>query len=145
MVMRSLVFLLLLAVSSAKVFERCEWARVLKSHGMDGYRGVSLADWVCLSQWESSYNTNIVHPNHDGSTDYGIFQINSRYWCLEQGSTSHNGCNIFCTELLSDNVDVAITCAKRVVRDPNGISAWVGWKNNCKNRDLSSYLAGCGL
>ena len=27
-------------------------------------------------------------------------------------------------ELLSPNLSVAIQCAKRVVRDPNGISAW---------------------
>ncbi|XP_029941098.1 lysozyme C-like [Salarias fasciatus] len=145
MVMRSLVFLLLLAVSSAKVFERCEWARVLKSHGMDGYRGVSLADWVCLSKWESSYNTRATNNNHDGSTDYGIFQINSRYWCKKDGSPSSNSCNINCNQLLSDDVAVAITCAKRVVRDPNGITAWVAWNNHCANRDLSSYVAGCGV
>ncbi|XP_029941437.1 lysozyme C-like [Salarias fasciatus] len=96
MVMRSLVFLLLLAVSSAKVFEHCEWARVLKSHGMDGYQGVTLAGWVCLSQWESSFNTKATSKNGDGSTDYGIFQINSRYWC-EDGSYSSNGCNIKCS------------------------------------------------
>lgn len=28
------------------------------------------------------------------------------------------------TAFLSDNVNAAITCAKRVVRDPQGISAW---------------------
>lgn len=42
--MRSLVFLLFVALASAKVFQRCEWARVLKSNGMDGYRGHSLAN-----------------------------------------------------------------------------------------------------
>ncbi|CAN9504738.1 unnamed protein product [Ophioblennius macclurei] len=143
--MRSLVFMLLVAVSSARVFERCEWARVLKNQGMDGYRGISLADWVCLSRWESSYNTQATNQNRDGSTDYGIFQINSRYWCKKDGSPSHNGCNINCNALLTDNVNVAITCAKRVVRDPNGINAWVAWRNHCANRDLSSYVSGCGV
>ncbi|CAN9504737.1 unnamed protein product [Ophioblennius macclurei] len=143
--MRSLVFLLLVAMSSAKVFERCEWARVLKSQGMDGYQGISLADWVCLSQHESSYNTKAINNNSDGSSDYGIFQINSRYWCKKDGASSHNGCNINCSELLTDNPNVAITCAKRVVRDPNGIRAWVAWKSHCANRDLSSYVSGCGV
>uniref|UniRef100_A0A672I8G3 lysozyme n=2 Tax=Salarias fasciatus TaxID=181472 RepID=A0A672I8G3_SALFA len=144
--MRGLVFLLLLAVSSAKVFERCEWARVLKSHGMDGYQGVSLADWVCLSQWESSYNTRATNTNSNGSTDYGIFQINSYYWCQKSdGSFSHNACNISCNQLLTDDVTAAITCAKRVVRDPNGIRAWMAWISRCENRDLSSYVAGCGV
>ncbi|XP_070780288.1 lysozyme C-like [Enoplosus armatus] len=143
--MRSLVFLLLVALASAKVYERCEWARVLKRYGMDGYRGNSLATWVCLSQWESNYNTRAINHNTDGSTDYGIFQINSRWWCNDGRTQSSNACNIRCSELLTDDVSVAINCAKRVVRDPNGISAWVAWRVHCQNRDLTSYLAGCGL
>ncbi|XP_069025154.1 lysozyme C-like [Embiotoca jacksoni] len=143
--MRSLVFLLLVAAASAKVFERCEWARVLKNNGMASYRGISLADWVCLSQWESHYNTRAINRNTDGSTDYGIFQINSRYWCNDGGVSSANGCNIPCSALRTDDVRAAITCAKRVVRDPNGIGAWVAWRNHCQNQDLRSYLAGCGV
>lgn len=43
--MRSVfVFLLLITVASAKVFERCDWAHKLKANGMDGYGGVSLAN-----------------------------------------------------------------------------------------------------
>lgn len=42
--MKTLVFLLLLALARAKVYQRCELARVLKDSGMDGYRGISLAD-----------------------------------------------------------------------------------------------------
>lgn len=42
--MKTLVFLLLLAFARAKVYQRCDWARVLKDHRMDGYRGISLAD-----------------------------------------------------------------------------------------------------
>ncbi|XP_074473500.1 lysozyme C-like [Sebastes fasciatus] len=144
--MRNLVFLLLVAVASAKVYERCELARVLKANGMDGYRGHSLADWVCLSRRESNYNTRAVNNrNPDGSTDYGIFQINSRYWCNNGRAALSNGCNIQCSALLTDDLTVAINCAKRVVRDPNGIGAWVAWRNHCQGRDLSSYVAGCGV
>ncbi|PWS22817.1 hypothetical protein DKP78_16400, partial [Enterococcus faecium] len=115
------MLLLLVAVASAKVYDRCELARTLKAAGMDGYRSVSLADWVCLSKWESSYNTKATNLNTDGSTDYGIFQINSRWWCND-GKTprAKNACNINCSALLTDNIQTAITCAKRVVRDPNG-------------------------
>lgn len=42
--MKALVFLLLLAVVSARQYERCELARVMKANGMDGYGGVSLAN-----------------------------------------------------------------------------------------------------
>ena len=37
-------FLLLSVSVQAKVYERCEFAKILKRNGMDGYRGVSLAD-----------------------------------------------------------------------------------------------------
>ncbi|XP_078126894.1 lysozyme C-like [Sander vitreus] len=84
--MRCLVFLLFVALANARVYTRCQWARVLKNYGMDGYRGISLAEYeqegVCLSKWESSYNTAAINHNTDGSTDYGIFQINSRWWCV---------------------------------------------------------------
>ena len=42
--MRAIVLLLLVAAASAKVYDHCELARTLKDAGMDGYRGVSLAD-----------------------------------------------------------------------------------------------------
>uniref|UniRef100_A0A8D2KQ73 lysozyme n=1 Tax=Urocitellus parryii TaxID=9999 RepID=A0A8D2KQ73_UROPR len=69
--------LLLSVIVQGKVYERCELARTLKRLGMDGYRGISLANWVCLAKWESSYNTRATNYNPgDQSTDYGIFQIN---------------------------------------------------------------------
>uniref|UniRef100_A0A8C5KTM2 lysozyme n=1 Tax=Jaculus jaculus TaxID=51337 RepID=A0A8C5KTM2_JACJA len=113
--------LLLLSVTvQGKVFERCELARTLKRAGMDGYRGISLANWVCLARWESNYNTRATNFNRgDQSTDYGIFQINSRYWCND-GKTPRavNGC---------------------------GISCDVAWRNRCQGRDLTEYVRGCGV
>ncbi|KAG5834153.1 hypothetical protein ANANG_G00258400 [Anguilla anguilla] len=143
--MRALVFLLLVAAASAKVFERCELARTLKAAGMDGYRGVSLGDWVCLTRWESAYNTSATNHNKDGSTDFGIFQTNSRWWCNDGVTPSENGCNILCSRLLSPDISDAITCAKREVRDPHGIRAWVAWRKYCEGHDVSPYIAGCGV
>ncbi|XP_047643131.1 lysozyme C [Phacochoerus africanus] len=138
--------LLLLSVSvQAKVYDRCEFARILKRSGMDGYRGVSLANWVCLAKWESDFNTKAINHNV-GSTDYGIFQINSRYWCND-GKTPKavNACHISCKVLLDDDLSQDIECAKRVVRDPQGIKAWVAWKAHCQNKDVSQYIRGCKL
>ncbi|KAJ8249488.1 hypothetical protein GJAV_G00235990 [Gymnothorax javanicus] len=142
--MRVLVFLLLAGAASAKIFRRCDLAKTLKDAGMDGYQGVSLGDWVCLAQSESSYNTGATHSNTDGSTDYGIFQINSRWWCDDGGRTA-NGCNIKCSSLLTDDISDSITCAKRVVRDPNGIRAWYGWELRCEGEDVSKYIKDCEL
>uniref|UniRef100_A0A8C9B5C1 lysozyme n=1 Tax=Phocoena sinus TaxID=42100 RepID=A0A8C9B5C1_PHOSS len=92
--------LLLLSVAvQGKTFERCELARTLKRLGLDGYKGVSLANWMCLARWESSYNTQATNYNPGSrSTDYGIFQINSRYWCND-GKTpgAHNACRMPCS------------------------------------------------
>ena len=37
---------------------------------------------LCLTKWESSYNTKATNYNPSNeSTDYGIYQINSKWWC----------------------------------------------------------------
>ncbi|CAM9971353.1 unnamed protein product [Lampetra fluviatilis] len=77
----------------AKVFARCELAKAL--HDM-GVGKASLGDWVCLAQAESSYNTRATYHNYNGSTDYGIFQINSNWWC-DNGSKGHNACQVKCS------------------------------------------------
>uniref|UniRef100_A0A3P9DU74 lysozyme n=1 Tax=Maylandia zebra TaxID=106582 RepID=A0A3P9DU74_9CICH len=78
----SLLVLLFLAAANAKIFERCEWACMLRANGIDGYYGVSLAeslicDWICFSL---NYNTMAKNTNSDRSTDFGSFQINSYLW-----------------------------------------------------------------
>ncbi|EDM16625.1 rCG48647, isoform CRA_b [Rattus norvegicus] len=140
-------FLLLSASVQAKVFKHCELARILRSSALAGYRGVSLENWMCMAQHESNFDTEAINYNStDQSTDYGIFQINSRYWCND-GKTPRavNACGIPCSALLQDDITQAIQCAKRVVRDPQGIRAWVAWQRHCQNRDLSGYIRNCGV
>ncbi|KAL7851824.1 hypothetical protein SRHO_G00176090 [Serrasalmus rhombeus] len=143
--MKTWVLLLLVAAAaSAKRFSRCELARTLKAAGMSGFSGVSLANWVCLVNAESSYNTQTINKNPDGSRDYGIFQINNRWWCSNGQFPSHNICRISCSQLLTDDISADIRCAKTIVRQ-QGISAWVGWRKRCKNQDVRSFIAGCGV
>ncbi|KAF5882244.1 c-type lysozyme, partial [Clarias magur] len=120
--MKALVFFLLLAVVSAKQYDRCELARAMKAYGLAGYRGISLANWVCLAKHESDFNTRALNRNSDGSTDYGIFQINNRWWCTNGQFRSANGCRLSCSELLTDNIAKAVECAKTIVRQ-QGITA----------------------
>ncbi|XP_053318730.1 lysozyme C-like [Spea bombifrons] len=98
---------------------------------------------VCLAKHESDYSTTAINDNGP-SRDYGIFQINSKWWC-DDGKTpgSKNACGISCQRLLDDNILDDIECAKRVVSDPNGMGAWVAWRKKCKGKDLSPYTAGC--
>ncbi|XP_066506349.1 lysozyme C-like [Hoplias malabaricus] len=140
--MKVWVLLLLVTVASAKTFTHCELARILKESWMSSYAGLNLANWVCLANAESEYKTNAINHNKDGSTDYGIFQINNRWWCSDGQFSSHNGCQISCSQLMTDNISDAIQCAKTIVSQ-QGISAWVGWNNHCKNKDVSQYIADC--
>ncbi|KAH0628954.1 hypothetical protein JD844_010622 [Phrynosoma platyrhinos] len=99
--MKVLVFTLLclfIAISEAKVFSRCELAARLKRSGLDGYRGYSLGNWICMAYHESRYNSRAVgQPNSDKSRNYGIFQINSRWWCSNGQGKTANGCQSSCS------------------------------------------------
>ncbi|XP_060539360.1 lysozyme C, milk isozyme-like [Pantherophis guttatus] len=143
----SLTFLfLLIAANEAKVFTKCELASRLKKAGMDGYYGYKLGNWICMAYHESRYNTQAVGPpNTDGSRDYGIFQINSRWWCNNNQGPTANGCHKPCSAFTTDDITDDIICAKRIVRDPQRMDAWVAWRNHCKGRDLSQWTRGCRL
>ncbi|CAM9971420.1 unnamed protein product [Lampetra fluviatilis] len=124
----------------AKVFARCELAKALRDMGVGK---ASLGDWVCLAFAESSYDTAVTHLNPKGSTDYGIFQINSNWWC-DNGTKGHNVCQVKCSELLGDNITKSVTCAKLIVQQ-QGLEAWYGWKSKCQGKDVSVYVQGCKL
>uniref|UniRef100_A0A8C0IKQ5 Sperm acrosome membrane-associated protein 3 n=1 Tax=Chelonoidis abingdonii TaxID=106734 RepID=A0A8C0IKQ5_CHEAB len=79
-----------------KIFTRCELAETLQDSGMDGYEGYSLANWVCLAFYTSGFDTAAVGANADGSSDYGIFQINSGWWCQDAQIPSENLCHVRC-------------------------------------------------
>nr|XP_005280096.1 lysozyme C isoform X2 [Chrysemys picta bellii] len=91
-------FLLLPLAAHGKIYERCELARAMKRLGLDGYWGYSLGHWVCTARYESAFNTSATNYNPgDQSTDYGILQINSHWWCND-GKTpgAKNACGIQC-------------------------------------------------
>nr|XP_003216710.1 PREDICTED: lysozyme C, milk isozyme [Anolis carolinensis] len=140
------LFCLFIAVNEAKVYERCELARKLKNSRLDVSSGYSIADWVCLAYYESRFNSRAVGPpNRNGSRDYGIFQINSRWWCSNGKGTTANGCRSSCSAFTDDDITNDIACAKRIVKDPNGIRAWVAWVKYCQGKNLTRWTQGCRL
>lgn len=72
------VLLAVASFSDAKVWQMCELARVLNIRY--GFTRASLADWMCLISKESAYNQQAVGVN-SGSKDWGLWQINDRFWC----------------------------------------------------------------
>lgn len=116
----------------AKKFTRCGLVAELKKHGV-----TDLRNWVCMAESESGLNSNAVgRPNSDKSRDYGIFQINNRYWC--KNGRRGGDCNIKCEDLTNNNISDDIQCAKKIHRR-HGFRAWYGWRNKCQSHlpDLS--------
>ncbi|XP_032947581.1 lysozyme-like protein 6 isoform X1 [Rhinolophus ferrumequinum] len=89
----------LVTTHQARLIGRCDLAKLLHQEDMDGFEGYSLSDWLCLAFVESHFNISKVNENADGSFDYGIFQINSHYWCTDHQSHSVNICHLECQGL----------------------------------------------
>ncbi|XP_066996509.2 lysozyme [Anabrus simplex] len=119
---------LLAAVSAKKFTTACQIARELKKHD---FAGKDLANWVCLVQSESSGDSSKKGgPNKNGSYDYGLFQINSKYWC--KNGVKGGDCNIKCEDLLNDDLSDDSQCAHKIYKR-HGFTAWYGWRNKCQN------------
>jgi lysozyme C len=132
MISFKLVFLLFLGVAiqytnvAAVTYSKCELVALLRSQFPEN----QVADWLCLIQYESSFTTSKRGgPNKDGSYDYGLFQINSKYWC-RIGQVGGD-CNENCNNFLDNNVSNDFKCAKKIY-GRHGFNAWYGWKNNCQ-------------
>ncbi|KAM9650053.1 lysozyme C-like [Morphnus guianensis] len=64
--------------------------------------------------------------------------------CADCGVSSR-GCASLPADLLLSNITGDIICAKRIVRNPQGMNAWEGWAMHCKGRELSEWVEGCDL
>lgn len=53
-----------------------------------------------MAYYESHYNTTAQTDLEDGSTDYGIFKINSYTWCRRAKLQEKNHCHVACTGML---------------------------------------------
>ncbi|KAL5280216.1 hypothetical protein ACFFRR_004278 [Megaselia abdita] len=138
--MKVFAFLLLSTLSilsvQGKIYSKCELARTLSQNGIPRSE---LPDWVCLVQAESNYNTKATNTNTNKTKDWGIFQINDKWWCKpSDGRFSYNECNLNCDrDLLSDDITKATTCAKKI-KGRQGFKAWYGWQNKCQGKKLPS-------
>ncbi|XP_055380222.1 lysozyme C-like [Condylostylus longicornis] len=126
-------FVCILCLANAKVFQRCELARELLQHDVSKD---DILDWVCIAEFESSFRTEAINYNNwDGSWDWGLFQLNDRYWC-DGGKQTANVCKTSCNDFLTDDISAAFNCARIIKNahshDHNGFGAWVAWKTRCQ-------------
>jgi hypothetical protein len=90
-----------------------------------GFPESTIGTMVCIAKWESSWNCGALNHNTDGSTDYGLAQINSYYWCSGDAKSKYNSCNASCNSLL--NCQANANCAHLVYKQ-QGFNAWYGYK-----------------
>ncbi|XP_023708070.1 lysozyme X-like [Cryptotermes secundus] len=129
-----ILFLVTARMSVARILSQCQLLQELRNRNVAGN---DLATWVCIAQHESSLNTAARGgPNTDGSFDNGIFQINDRYWCRENGVGG--SCNINCAALRDDNLTDDINCALKI-KNVQGFTAWTVYSRYCTR----AVLPGC--
>ncbi|KAM8709435.1 hypothetical protein ACLKA7_016268 [Drosophila subpalustris] len=134
--MKVLIVLVTLAFAApalSRTMDRCSLARELADLGVPRDQ---LSKWTCIAQHESSFRTGITgKKNKNGTNDYGIFQINNKFWCQSESRRSHNECKISCNDLLTDDIASSVRCARKI-QGKQGWKAWSTWKF-CKG-DLPS-------
>ncbi|XP_067683293.1 lysozyme c-1-like [Haliotis asinina] len=124
-----------------KVYSKCELARELVSQ--HGVARNEAHDWVCMANAESSLRTTAVNTNRGGSSDYGLFQINSKWNCdPEDGRQTYNSCRHPCSDYLNNDISDDVSCIKQLRREHRGWGFSYGYGARCSSV-TSSYLDGC--
>lgn len=112
----------------------CQVATYLKNAG---FSSSNIPTMVCISKYESSFNCDATNKNTDGSTDYGLFEINSYYWCSGDSASKYNECSATCVSLFDCQKNT--NCAYKVWRE-QGYNAWYGYqyhKTECDNYKIN--------
>ena len=120
---------------TTNVQSQCQVASYLRK---SGFPESSIGTMVCISKYESSYNCDATNKNTDDSTDYGLFQINSYYWCSGDQKSKYNECGTTCSSLF--NCQSNSNCAYKVWKE-QGYNAWYGYKYH--KTECDSYKVNC--
>lgn len=128
-----------------KVYKRCELAKELRySYNLPFEQ---IHTWVCIAQQQSRLNTSALGPlNAIGSQSYGLFQINEKFWCSNDGNGG-KGCTVSCSDLIDDNIADDIQCVQRIFNEHqrifgNGFQAWTSYESYCKYQS-DDYTRDC--
>ena len=123
------------SIYNTNIQSQCQIASYLRK---SGFPESSIGTMVCISKYESSYNCDAKNTNTDGSSDYGLFQINSYYWCSGDPQSKYNECGVTCSSLY--NCQTNSNCAYKVWKQ-QGYNAWYGYKYH--KTECDSYKVSC--
>jgi len=103
--------------------DRQEVAQLLQTAGITGKDNDTM---VAIAKCESQYNDKVVHTNSDGSTDTGLWQINSQHRRRHPSWT---------VKWLQDKRNNVI--AARTLYEANGFSDWSASKD-CWSKEVTA-------
>jgi hypothetical protein len=114
---------------AGRVIGEDELAGILRQVGFDED---TVPKMICTAKYESSFHEEATNSNTNGTTDYGVFQINS----IHVGSTA--GCPSTTQELLDATTNAQ--CAMGVF-NIQGLDAWVAYKSHRAECDAATAPA----
>ncbi|HEX7667724.1 MAG TPA: hypothetical protein VF407_24520 [Polyangiaceae bacterium] len=94
-----------------------------------GFPESQIGRMVCTAKYESAFYDKASNKNSNGSTDYGLFQINSIH-------VGKGGCTSTASSLYDTSVNTK--CAKEIF-DDQGNNAWYGYQKH--KSECDSYKA----
>lgn len=135
-----LIAILLQEKATGIKLERCTFIKALRENGITNFK--QAATFACLAEKLTNFETKKVTERLDEKY-YGLFQINSKYWCSEGG-----GCDLPCENLVDDDLRDDIKCAHQIHNETarikeSGFEAWPTYEI-CKGQE-ESILASCGI
>jgi lysozyme C len=101
---------------AGRLVPEAEVARDLRAVG---FTEAEIPPMVCAAKYESSFYAQAAHKNHNGSTDYGLFQINDELWASK--------CGLSVAGLYDPAKNT--TCARKVYNS-GGIRSWYGYQKH---------------
>lgn len=132
-------------VPKGKVYQPCELAKEL--HTRHNIPRQELPIWVCIAQYESSFDTSAVgRLSGPNTNDNGLFQISDLFWCSNSGAGK--ACGIACADLLDSDITDDVKCIKQIYEEHqrlsgDGYTAWSVYPR-CKGRtDYSDMINQC--
>nr|XP_060615719.1 alpha-lactalbumin-like [Anolis sagrei ordinatus] len=123
---------LLLEANEAIKYKKCELYDELMKNGLDGFEGLNLGHWICLTLFATGYNTNHYEFTR-GIPYYGLFYLSGREWCTNERHASKNLCKIHCEKFLDDDIRDDIECAKKVAASKKGMLSWKPFQDYCRH------------
>ena len=114
---------------AGRVIGEDELAGILRQVGFDE---ATVPKMICTAKYESSFHEQATNSNSNGTTDYGVFQINT----IHINSTA--GCPATARELLDATTNAR--CAFGVF-NIQGLEAWVAYKSHRTECDAATAPA----